>query len=128
MWFINISFINLFGGVKYLFEVSSSGSLGAVIKVDKCSGSFTETVYSVEQDSNNSSVNDSLVQNESISQENTSTEDLISSENLQDKSFLLTADVIFIMVVVVITILIFIVFVMLYKLYKENKKSKSNKK
>ena len=104
--------------VEYLFVVSSSDSSGAIIEVQKCGGgSFTEVSDSVEPEEDDSEINDSLSQNESLSEEDIN-DSLVGSENLQDKSFSRTIYIVIITIVIVIVVSIALF--IFYKLSRKN--------
>ena len=115
--------VHTIGSTEYLFKVSSSGSLGATIQVQKCDGGdFIEINESIEQDSGDSDLNDSLLQNESLIEGNTTNVNLTGSENLQDKNFF---QEMYIVIIIIVIIAILIVFFILYRTYKESKGSVS---
>ncbi len=119
----NPAAIRTIGSKECLFEVSSSDSSRAIIKVQKCDGGkFTEISDSPEQepDSDDSDTNDSLLQNDSLI--NNATENHTDG-GLQKKGFLRNIIYIIILIIIVI-IFVFIVLVIRYRVSKKNKKLK----
>ena len=109
--------VHTIGSTEYLFKVSSSGSLGATIQVQKCDGGdFIEINESIEQDSGDSDINDSLLQNESLIEGNTTNVNLTGSENLQDKNL---SQIVYTVILIAVIIAVLVVFFILYKLYKK---------